>query len=39
MPGKAKIDYPGGVLHLIIRGITSDTTGGESGGETGSEGN
>ena len=35
MPRKARIDYPGGVHHLIVRGITSDTTGGESGGGDG----
>ena len=33
MPRKARIDYPGRVLDLIIRGITTDTIGGESGGE------
>ena len=36
---KVRIDYHAGVHHLIVRGITSDTAGGDLGGETGSEGN
>jgi hypothetical protein len=35
-PRETGINSPRGMHHLIIQGITSDTSGSESGGETGS---